>query len=149
MHHISRLLTTNGGDKNCHAERSRSISSLAICYVRVVYGRLYVILSATKDLKVCTTIHRLRDLEILHSVQNDRVSIQNDNTGRDTIRCHAERSRSISSLAMHYQRCLLSALRRFFVTLRMTLWGAHRCPPPLKTLKAARKPPLVLVPEGS
>ena len=120
MHHISRLLTTNGGDKNCHAERSRSISSLAICYVRVVSGRLYVILSATKDLKVCTTIHRLRDLEILHSVQNDRVSIQNDNTGRDTIRCHAERSRSISSLAMHYQRCLLSALRRFFVTLRMT-----------------------------
>ena len=38
----------------------------------------YVILSVTKDLKVCTTIHRLRDLEILHSVQNDRVSIQND-----------------------------------------------------------------------
>ena len=62
--------------------RNSSISSLAICYVRVVYGRLYVILSATKDLKVCTTIHRLRDLEILHSVQNDRVSIQNDNTGR-------------------------------------------------------------------
>ena len=51
-------------------------------YVRVVYGRLYVILSETKDLKVCTTIHCLGDLEILHSVQNDRVSIQNDNTGR-------------------------------------------------------------------
>ena len=44
-------------------------------YVRVVYGRLYVILSETKDLKVCTTIHCHGDLEILHSVQNDRVSI--------------------------------------------------------------------------
>ena len=42
-------------------------------YVRVVYGRLYVILSATKDLKVCTTIHCLGDLEILHSVQNDNT----------------------------------------------------------------------------
>ena len=51
-------------------------------YVRVVSCRLYVILSATKDLKVCTTIHCLGDLEILHSVQNDRVSIQNDNTWR-------------------------------------------------------------------
>ena len=58
------------------------ISSLAMRYVRVVYGRLYVILSETKDLKVCTTIHCLGDLEILHSVQNDRVSIQNDNTWR-------------------------------------------------------------------
>ncbi|MBR5865883.1 MAG: hypothetical protein IKY89_06410, partial [Alistipes sp.] len=34
--------------------------------------------------------------------------------------CHAERSRSISSLAMRYPRSRLSALRRFFVTLRMT-----------------------------
>ena len=58
------------------------ISSLAMHYVRVVYGRLYVILSETNDLKVCTIIHCLGDLEILHSVQNDRVSIQNDNTGR-------------------------------------------------------------------
>ena len=151
MHHISRLLTTNGGDKNCHAERSRSISSLAICYVRVVYGRLCVILSATKDLKVCTTIHRLRDLEILHSVQNDRVSIQNDNTGRDTIRCHAERRRSIPSLAMHYQRGV--SLVGFEEILRYTQndnGGGHIAVRPLlKTLKAARKPPLVLVPEGS
>ena len=32
-----------------------------------------VILSETKDLKACTTDHRHGDLEILHSVQNDRV----------------------------------------------------------------------------
>ena len=32
-----------------------------------------VILSVTKDLKVCTTVHRHGDLEILHCVQNDRV----------------------------------------------------------------------------
>ena len=30
------------------------------------------------------------------------------------------RNSRISSLAMHYQRCLLSALRRFFTTFRMT-----------------------------
>ena len=30
-----------------------------------------VILSETKDLEVCTTFHRLADLEILHFVQND------------------------------------------------------------------------------
>ena len=46
--------------------------------VRVVAGRLYVILSETKDLKACTTDHRHGDLEILHSVQNDRASVQND-----------------------------------------------------------------------
>ena len=45
---------------------------------RVVAGRLYVILSETKDLKACTTVHRHGDLEILHSVQNDRASVQND-----------------------------------------------------------------------
>ena len=39
---------------------------------------LYVILSVTKDLKACTTVHRHGDLEILHFVQNDRVSVQND-----------------------------------------------------------------------
>ena len=39
---------------------------------------------------------------------------------RGTIRCHAERSRSISSLATCYEHRLLSASRRFFVTLRMT-----------------------------
>ena len=43
-------------------------------------------------------------------------------------------------------RGLLSALRRFFVTLRMTIWGTS---PPLKTLKATVGSPLVLVPEGS
>ena len=32
-----------------------------------------VILSVTKDLKACTAVHRHGDLEILHSVQNDRV----------------------------------------------------------------------------
>ena len=37
-----------------------------------------VILSETKDLKACTTDHRHGDLEILHSVQNDRASVQND-----------------------------------------------------------------------
>ena len=55
-------------------------------YVRVVYGRLYVILSATKDLKVCTTIHCLGDLEILHSVQNDRVSITHGVIARTLVR---------------------------------------------------------------
>ena len=45
---------------------------------RVVAGRLYVILSETKDLKACTTAHRHGALEILHSVQNDRASVQND-----------------------------------------------------------------------
>ena len=30
-------------------------------------------LSTAKHLEVCTTIHRLRDLEILHYVQNDAV----------------------------------------------------------------------------
>ena len=39
---------------------------------------------------------------------------------RGTIRCHAERSRSISSLTACYEHRLLSASRRFFVTLRMT-----------------------------
>ena len=37
-----------------------------------------VILSETKDLKACTTDHRHGDLEILHFVQNDRASVQND-----------------------------------------------------------------------
>ena len=48
----------------------------------IVYFRLvaisslcFVILSAAKDLEVCATIHRLRDLEILHYVQNDVVSV--------------------------------------------------------------------------
>ena len=31
-----------------------------------------------KHLEACTTIHRFRDLEILHFVQNDIVSVQND-----------------------------------------------------------------------
>ena len=51
----------------CHAERKRSISSLC-----------FVMLSNAKHLEVCTTIHRLRDLEILHFVQNDIVSVQNE-----------------------------------------------------------------------
>ena len=42
------------------------------------HGRLYVILSETKDLKACTTVHRHGDLEILHCVQNDKESAQND-----------------------------------------------------------------------
>ena len=70
-------------------------------YVRVVYGRLYVILSATKDLKVCTTIHCLGDLEILHSVQNDRVSIQNDNTWRVIARLGTSRG-NLPLLITHY-----------------------------------------------
>ena len=37
-----------------------------------------VILSETKDLKACTTVHRHGDLEILHCVQNDIVRVQND-----------------------------------------------------------------------
>lgn len=48
-------------------EQAAAISSLC-----------FVILSETKDLKACTTTHRLRDLEILHSVQNDIVGVQND-----------------------------------------------------------------------
>ena len=41
--------------------------------VRLVAISLYVILSATKDLKACTAVHRHGDLEILHCVQNDSV----------------------------------------------------------------------------
>ena len=52
----------------CHTKRKRSIFSL-----------YFVILSAAKDLEVCTTIHCIRDLEILHFVQNDIVGVQNDN----------------------------------------------------------------------
>ena len=70
----------------CSAEaeqgRGTQASPRWLCTINAVSCRLYVILSATKDLKVCTTIHCLGDLEILHSVQNDRVSIQNDNTER-------------------------------------------------------------------
>ena len=53
-------------------EQAAAISSLC-----------FVILSETKDLKACTIIHRLVVLEILHSVQND-------NTWRHIIQCHAE-----------------------------------------------------------
>ena len=40
----------------------------------------FVILSKTKDLEVCTTFHRLTDLEILHFVQNDnsRISLRSE-----------------------------------------------------------------------
>ena len=41
--------------------------------VRLVAISLYVILSATKDLKACTAVHRHGDLEILHFVQNDTL----------------------------------------------------------------------------
>ena len=54
----------------CHAEQSRSISSLC-----------FVILSTAKDLEACNAIHRLVDLEILHCVQNDMVGVQNDMVG--------------------------------------------------------------------
>ena len=57
-----------------------SVSVLALCYVMLSeveasprHGRLYVILSETKDLKVYTIVHRHGDLEILHYVQNDKV----------------------------------------------------------------------------
>ena len=40
-----------------------------------------VMLSNAKHLEVCTTTHRLRDLEILHFVQNDIVGVQNDIVG--------------------------------------------------------------------
>ena len=68
---IARLGTSRGNlcYSVCHAEQREASPR---------NGRLYVILSATKDLKVCTTFHRFGDLEILHSVQNDRVSVQND-----------------------------------------------------------------------
>ena len=73
-------------------EQAAAISSLC-----------FVILSVTKDLKVCTTTHRLRDLEILHSVQND-------NTWRYIMLCHAEqreaspRSRPETALIARSQR---------------------------------------------
>ena len=86
-------------DMRCHAEQREASPR---------YTLYYVILSVTKDLKACATVQRHGDLEILHFVQNDRVV------------CHAERSRSIPSLATRYPRSRLSALRRFFVTLRMT-----------------------------
>ena len=40
--------------------------------VRLVAISRYVILSVTKDLKACTSVHRHGNLEILHFVQNDR-----------------------------------------------------------------------------
>ena len=73
-------------------EQASAISSLC-----------FVILSVTKDLKACTTTHRLRDLEILHFVQND-------STGRYIIQCHAEqreaspRSRPETALIARSQR---------------------------------------------
>ena len=73
-------------------EQAAAISSLC-----------FVILSVTKDLKACTIIHRLVVLEILHFVQND-------NTGRHIIQCHAEQreaspqSRPETALIAHSQR---------------------------------------------
>ena len=49
-------------DMRCHAEQ-REASPRHTLY--------YVILSVTKDLKVCATVQRHGDLEILHFVQND------------------------------------------------------------------------------
>ena len=68
---IARLGTSRGNlcYSVCHAEQREASPR---------HGRLYVILSATKDLKGCTTIRRLGDLEILHCVQNDRMCVQND-----------------------------------------------------------------------
>ena len=72
--------------QNILGEKSRvAVAKMWPCEVRVPLASLreplgswqslalYVILSVTKDLKVCTTDHRHGDLEILHSVQNDRV----------------------------------------------------------------------------
>ena len=79
--------------------RNSSIPSLAMRHQPSFRGSI-----ATVGIS-SLTMHYQRGLslvgfeEILHSIQND-------NTWRDTIRCHAERSRSIPSLTMHYQRGL-------------------------------------------
>ena len=86
-------------------------------YVRVVSCRLYVILSATKDLKVCTTIHCLGDLEILHSVQNDRVSIQNDNTWRVIARTLARGNLSHDEVLYNVMLSEVEASPRWLCTI--------------------------------
>ena len=64
---IARLGTSRGNliHTVCHAEQREA-------------SPRNVILSATKDLKACTAVHRHGDLEILHYVQNDIVSVLND-----------------------------------------------------------------------
>ena len=56
--------------QNIWCEKSRVAVAKKACRGRCQLG---VILSVTKDLKACTTDHSHGDLEILHSVQNDRV----------------------------------------------------------------------------
>ena len=96
----------------------------------IVYFRLvaisslcFVILSAAKDLEVCTTIHRLRDLEILHYVQNDVVSVCI--IARlmlySVIARRASPDVAISSQPTIDNVDSVLSLRRFFTTFRMTL----------------------------
>ena len=94
MHHISRLLTTNW---RAPTEKSRTILD---SHVAALLGMTIVC--------VC-----VRHCEAWYKPWQSLAR-------RGTIRCHAERSRNISSLATRYEHRLLSASRRFFVTLRMT-----------------------------
>ncbi len=54
------------------------IARRALPDVAILFTLYSVMLSNAKHLEACTTIHRLRDLEILHFVQNDIVGVQND-----------------------------------------------------------------------
>ena len=89
---------------------TRRISSL--------YSMCYVILSETKDLKDCTTIHSLGALEILHTVQNDSVY-----SVFVSALCYVMLSEVEASprwLCAVNAGCRWSALRRFFTPFRMT-----------------------------
>ena len=53
----------------------RFFTSFRMTEYSIITRSVYVILSATKDLKACTAVHRHGDLEILHFVQNDSVFV--------------------------------------------------------------------------
>ena len=91
-------------------EQASAISSLC-----------FVILSVTKDLKACTTVHRHGDLEILHCVQNDSVYSVIVST-----LCHPECNEGSPRLLHAINAgCRLSALRRFFTAFRMTAYSVQ------------------------
>ena len=72
-------------------------------------------LSTAKHLEVCTTIHRLRDLEILHYVQNDVVSV------------YVIARRALPDVAIPSKPTIdnvdsVLPLRRFITSFRMTMF---------------------------
>ena len=79
-----------------------------------ISSQCFVMLSNAKHLEVCTTIHRLRDLEILHFVQNDVVSVY-------VIARRALPDVSISSQSTIDNVDSVLPLRRFLDKLGMTL----------------------------